>query len=249
MLAEPGWLLRPQGMPPGVRSLTTTRAGGVSAPPYDTLNLGAHTGDTAAAVAMNRRRLMERAGLPESPRWLEQVHGAGVVAAHRIRAGAVADAAWTDRSGVVCAVLTADCLPVILAACDGAAVAVVHAGWRGLAAGVLEAAVAAMPVPARQLAAWLGPAIGGAAFEVGPEVRARLLKADPGAAPTCFAPGQGDRWYADLYGLARRRLSAAGVAAIAGGGRCTYTEEACFFSHRRDGRTGRMATLVYREEP
>jgi len=243
--AERPWVAPAWAAPPGVRALTTTRQGGVSPPPFDTLNLGAHAGDAPEAVAANRRRLRHRAALPEPPRWLRQVHGAEVVAAHRAGTDAVADAAWTDRPGVVCAVLTADCLPVVLAARDGRAVAVAHAGWRGLAAGVLEAAVAALPVPAQAVLAWLGPAIGPAAFEVGPEVAAALTDGDP-PAQACLAPGRGERCHADLYALAGRRLRAAGVAAVYGGGWCTYTERARFFSHRRDGPTGRMATLAYR---
>ncbi len=248
MPADPRWVAPAWAAPPGVRALTTTRQGGTSAPPFDTLNLGMRTGDAPGAVAANRRRLSDRAALPGPPLWLRQVHGTGVVAAHRAGADAVADAAWTDRPGVVCAVLTADCLPVVLAARDGRAVGVAHAGWRGLAAGVLEAAVAALPVPAPEALAWLGPAIGPAAFEVGPEVAAALIEADPGAHAS-LTPGRGDRCHADLSALAARRLYAAGVAAVHGGGWCTYTEQARFFSHRRDGDTGRMATLVYRGEP
>ncbi len=248
MPAERPWVAPAWAAPPGVRALTTTREGGFSAPPFDTFNLGAHTGDAPEAVAANRRRLSDRAALPGAPLWLRQVHGTGVVAAHRAGADAVADAAWTDRPGVVCAVLTADCLPVVLAARDGRAVGVAHAGWRGLAAGVLEAAVAALPVPASEVLAWLGPAISPAAFEVGPEVVAALTGSDP-QARACLAPGRGDRCYADLNALAARRLYAAGVAAVHGGAWCTYTERARFFSHRRDGDTGRMATLAYREAP
>ncbi|MBK5935675.1 peptidoglycan editing factor PgeF [Halorhodospira sp. 9621] len=234
--------------PEGVRALSTLRCGGCSAAPRDSLNLAEHTGDDPSAVAANRHLLRTRAGLPAEPVWLEQVHGTEVVAAHRVAPGARADAAWTDRAGVVCAVLTADCLPVLLAAGDGRAVAAAHAGWRGLAAGILEAVVAALPVPAGELHAWLGPAIGPDAFEVGPEVAEALRARDPAAAEG-LTPAAGDRWYADLYSLARSRLRQAGVTSVHGGGWCTHTDRARFFSHRRDGSTGRMASLIYREEP
>ncbi|ABM62998.1 peptidoglycan editing factor PgeF [Halorhodospira halophila] len=242
-------VLAPQWpVPDGVRALTTVRSGGHSAAPWASFNLATHTGDDPAAVAANRRLLRDCAELPADPVWLEQVHGAEVVAAHRVARGVRADAAWTDRAGVVCAVLTADCLPVLFAARDAQVVAAAHAGWRGLAGGVLEAVVAVLPVPAAELHAWLGPAIGPTAFEVGPEVVEAFTARDPGAAEG-FIPGAANRWYADLYRLARRRLQAAGVAAVHGGGWCTYTDRARFFSHRRDGPTGRMASLVYREEP
>ncbi|MEX1081963.1 MAG: peptidoglycan editing factor PgeF [Halofilum sp. (in: g-proteobacteria)] len=231
-----------------MRALTTTRIGGVSGPPYSTLNLGLGGADDPATVAANRRRLRAALGLTAEPGWLRQVHGARVV---ELSAEAEpgeppeADAAWTDRPGVACAILTADCLPVVLADEQGKGVAAAHAGWRGLAAGVLEATVGALPVPAGRCRAWLGPAIGPRAFEVGPEVREKLLDADPGAG-AAFARGTGDRWLADLYALARRRLRAAGVQRIGGGVQCTFSEPNRFFSHRRDGgATGRMATLVW----
>lgn len=247
-MAEPLFLTPRWPAPERVRALQTVRCGGHSVPPWDRLNLATHTGDDPAAVAANRQLLQARAGLPAEPLWLEQVHGAEVVAAHRSAPGVRADAAWTDRAGVVCAVLTADCLPVLLADRDARVVAAVHAGWRGLAGGILEAVVAALPVPAAALHAWLGPAIGPAAFEVGPEVAEALADRDV-ATTEGLSPGAGDRWYADLYALARYRLQTLGVASVDGGGWCTYTDRARFFSHRRDGPTGRMASLVYLEEP
>ena len=156
-----------------------------------------------------------------------------------------ADAAWTARAGIVCAVLTADCLPIVVADRHGRGVGVAHAGWRGFAGGVIEALVTAIPIPPADLVAWLGPAIGPAAFEIGPEVRDALMEADPGAA-SAFHPGTGDRWHADLYELARRRLHALGVQSVEGGGFCTYSDPERFFSHRRaSGPTGRMATLAW----
>lgn len=162
-----------------------------------------------------------------------------------------ADAAIADRPGLVCAVLTADCLPVVFCDRAGERVAAAHAGWRGLAAGVLEATVAGLGVPPARLLAWLGPAIGPSAFEVGPEVRAAFVARNPAAA-AAFRPApatdpatDADRWVADLYTLARQRLHAAGVDAISGGGLCTWSDPARFFSYRRDGTTGRQATLVW----
>lgn len=244
-LLRPGW--GPRGP---LRAASTTRLGGLSVGPFATCNLGARTRDEPAAVAANRARVARALGLPGEPRWLRQVHGTTVVELGAAGAGMPeADAAWTRETGVVCAVLTADCLPVVLGDADGAAVAVAHAGWRGLAAGVLEATAAALPVPAGRLRAWLGPAIGPRAFEVGPEVRTAFVDGDAGAA-VAFRRGAGDRWHADLHMLARRRLRRLGVTRIDGGGCCTYTDRARFFSHRRDGPgTGRMATLAWLAAP
>ncbi len=234
-------------VPPGVRALCTTRQGGVSAAPFDSMNLGPATGDDPAALAGNRRLLAAAASLPAEPRWLRQVHGAEVADLDATTPPATADAAVTHRAGVVCALLTADCLPVLLAARDGSAVAGAHAGWRGLAAGVIDNAWAALDRPASATLAWLGPAIGPAHFEVGDDVRDAFLAADPQAADA-FAMNARGRWQCDLYRLARQRLQALGVTAIYGGDHCTYAEPSLFFSHRRDqGRTGRMATLIWRQ--
>ncbi len=231
--------------PPAVRALATTRRGGVSAPPWNSLNLGDHVGDDAVAVAENRRRLRAVAGLPEAVEWLDQVHGS------RIRVPGseerCADGRFSDRPGEVCAVLTADCLPVLLCNAAGTAVAAVHAGWRGLAAGVIEAALDCFPDPPSAIMAWLGPAIGPQSFEVGEEVRNAFLTQDR-KAETAFHPSGRGRWLADLYALARLRLRRRGVAGIHGGGFCTYREADRFFSYRRDGTTGRMATLVWLAE-
>jgi hypothetical protein len=230
--------------PPGVHAVATTRQGGVSVGPYASLNLGDHVGDDPAAVAENRRRLKAALALPAEPRWLRQVHGMRVVRASGSEA-IEADGAWTDRSGVVCSVGMADCLPVLFCDRAGTRVAAAHAGWRGLAAGVLEATVAALAVAPDQLLAWIGPAIDAAAFEVGPEVRAAFLAADAEAV-TAFQPGRAGRWQADLVTLARQRLRRAGVAQVWGGHWCTSGEPAWFFSHRRDGTSGRMAALIWR---
>jgi YfiH family protein len=229
----------------GVIAGTTLRSGGISSGPYASLNLGDHVGDDPAAVRRNREFAREVCGLPAEPAWLSQVHGTRVVEANAMPDADRADGAVTDHAGVVCAVLTADCLPVVLTARDGSRVGVAHAGWRGLCDGILEATVSAMRVPATQLLAWLGPAISQSAFEVGGEVRERFIEADPEAAG-CFAANDRGRWQADLYGLARLRLERLGVSAIGGGGRCTFTEAGDFFSYRRDGPCGRMATFVFR---
>lgn len=232
--------------PENVRAVSTTRAGGVSRGSYATLNLGARVGDDPAAVAENRRRLAIGAALPAEPAWLRQVHGVAVAEAARWDSPVEADAAFAHRPGVVCAVLTADCLPVLLCSRHGTVAAAAHAGWRGLAEGVLETVIARLDTAPGDLIAWLGPAIGRASFEVGPEVRERFLDRDPGA-EECFLPGRGDRCFADLAGLARRRLLSAGLESIHGGNLCTYRDRRRFFSYRRDGECGRMATLIWLE--
>jgi YfiH family protein len=241
------WLTPQWPAPPSVRALSTFRTGGVSAIPYASLNLAAHVGDEAAAVAANRRSLLRAAGLPTEPVWLSQVHGAQVADLDAGAPAGPADAAFTRQTGRVCAILTADCLPILLAAQSGAVVAAVHAGWRGLAAGVIEAAVAALAAEPADLMAWLGPAIGPERFEVGAEVREALLQGDPqgGAA---FATNARGRFMADLGELARRRLAAAGLTRIYGTPECTHARADRYFSHRRDGKSGRQATLIWLEE-
>lgn len=247
----PGWIGPAWARSGPVRALTTTRIGGLSGGVRATFDLGHGSDRVSAASASNRRRLRRALSLPTEPCWLRQQHGvAAVEATAGAGAGApVADGAWTATSGPVCVVLTADCLPVVLADRGGQAVGVAHAGWRGLAAGVVEAVAAAMPVVPADLRAWLGPAIGPRAFEVGPEVRDAFVERDP-AAGIAFRRGRGDRWFADLYGLARQRLQGIGIADVTGGGHCTVAEPQRFFSYRRDGAgTGRMATLAWLVPP
>jgi YfiH family protein len=230
-----------------VHVVQTTRSGGVSGAPFDSLNLAAHVGDDPAAVAENRRRLRTACDLPAEPLWLEQVHGREVVIHDgRHPPGAVprADAAVSLAPRRVCAVMTADCLPVVFTDGQATCIGIAHAGWRGLAGGVLEATMAALRAPPRELHAWLGPAIGPLAFEVGDEVRNAFLAQDP-AAHCAFDSSANGRWLADLPGLARRRLAAAGVASISGGEWCTHSDAGRFYSFRRDARTGRMATLAW----
>lgn len=245
MSGEPLALLQPDWpAPANVRAAATTRRGGVSRGPYAGLNLGDHVGDDPAAVAENRRLLSAALGLARAPAWLEQVHGCAVAAAETVHAPVRADAAVTRTPGVACVVMTADCLPVLFCDRGGRVVAAAHAGWRGLAGGVLEATLARMAVDPAEVLAWLGPAIGPAAFEVGPEVRAAFVADDPGAADA-FVPARADRLLADLYALARRRLMRAGVGRVSGGGRCTYSEADTFHSYRRAPVSGRQATLVW----
>lgn len=238
------WIVPDWPVPLTVRAVTTTRTGGVSRGPWHSMNPAAHVEDEPAAVHANRERLQAMLDLPSAPVWLQQVHGTRIVDAATAQPGVEADGSWSRRANVVCAVLTADCLPVLLSDRHGRCVAAVHAGWRGLAAGVVEAAVAALPATGSDLLAWLGPAIGPQAFAVGEEVRDAFIAHDPQAA-AAFAPGPDGSLRADLYQLARQRLAGAGVVEVYGGQDCTFTDEARFFSYRRDGVTGRMASLIW----
>ena len=240
------WLEADWSAPPWVRAISTTRRGGISLGPYAGLNLGDHVGDDATCVAANRERLRLGLGLPAAPHWLRQVHGCAVALAHEPAADCEADAMVARGPGQVCAVLTADCLPILLCDRAGTRVAAVHAGWRGLAAGVIEAALDRLGSPPESLLAWLGPAIGPGAFEVGTEVRECFLAGD-GQAAAAFVPlGQG-QWLADLPLLARHRLARLGVREVRGAGLCTFQDAGRFYSYRRDGATGRMASLIWIE--
>ena len=257
------WLLPQWPAPPNVRAVCTTRAGGVSRPPYDSFNLGDHVGDDAAAVAANRQTLRE--ALQARPVFLNQVHRWNTVALDAATPDATqADACLTVQPGVACTIMVADCLPVLFCDPEGTAVAAAHAGWRGLAGaagegggeGVLEAVLkrfwAAAPVPRAQSAsktiAWLGPCIGPTAFEVGPEVKAAFEEQDPRAAGMFRPRGEG-KWLADLQGLARLRLAALGVTQVYGNDGsaawCTVGNPSRFFSHRRDRVSGRLAAAVW----
>jgi polyphenol oxidase len=240
------------GAPAHVHALTTLRGGGLSAGAYDSFNLAQHVGDVPENVRGNRALLRSAARLPAEPLWLEQVHGIAVhthAGDFEASTGILprADAAVAFEPGRVCAVMTADCLPVVFADRAGACVGVAHAGWRGLVGGVLEATVSSMRSPPAQIVAWLGPAIGPDAFEVGPEVRDAFLERHAGN-EAGFARNAAGRYQADLYALARLALARIGVGAVTGGGRCTHRESTQFFSFRRDeGRTGRMATVAWLE--
>ncbi|WP_145518423.1 purine nucleoside phosphorylase YfiH [Yersinia bercovieri] len=231
-------------IPAGVKACSTTRHGGISVSPYDSLNLGTHVGDITASVVANRQRLVEQAGLPQIPIWLDQVHGTRVLHLEGKAISDVrADAVYSRVAGQVCAVMTADCLPVLFCSLAGDEVAAAHAGWRGLCAGVLEQTLAQFKAAPSSIMAWLGPAIGPQQFEVGEDVKQAFSALDV-QSTTAFIPS-GSKYLADIYLLARLRLQAAGIHAIYGGDRCTVSEKQQFFSYRRDGITGRMASLVW----
>ncbi|EJL99593.1 hypothetical protein, YfiH family [Pseudomonas sp. GM102] len=237
------WLIPDWPAPAGVKACVTTRAGGVSLAPFDSLNLGDHVDDSPEAVAENRRRLTDHFSI--QPAWLKQVHGI-VVAQADPGLVATADASWTATPGIACTAMTADCLPALFCDRAGTRVAAAHAGWRGLAAGMLEATLDSLAVPPEDVLVWLGPAIGPQAFEVGPEVRETFVEQLPEAAKA-FVPSQNaGKFMADIYELARLRLAARGVTAVYGGGFCTVTDPR-FFSYRRSPRTGRFASLVWLE--
>ncbi|MEH6388863.1 MAG: peptidoglycan editing factor PgeF [Pseudomonas profundi] len=236
------WLQADWPAPKWVRTCITTREGGVSLPPWDSFNLGDHVGDDPEHVAANRARLA--AELDCEPVWLEQTHSRLTIKA---QLGTVqnADASWTDQTGIACTIMTADCLPVLFCDRAGSRVAAAHAGWRGLVGGVLESTIQALRTPPDQLLVWLGPAIGPASFEVGAEVR-DVFVSDISAAAAAFVPSRNaGRFMADIYHLARLRLQAAGVTAIYGGGLCTLNDPLRFYSYRRDGETGRFASLIW----
>jgi hypothetical protein len=237
------WLIPDWPAPAGVKACVTTRAGGVSLTPFDSLNLGDHVDDSPQAVAENRRRLTAHFSI--QPAWLQQVHGIAVAHADPGRVE-TADASWSATPGIACTVMTADCLPALFCDRAGTRVAAAHAGWRGLAAGVLEATLDSLAVPPGEVLVWLGPAIGPQAFEVGPEVREAFVRTLP-EADQAFVPGRNaGKFMADIYALARLRLAARGVTAVYGGGFCTLSDPR-FYSYRRSPRTGRFASLIWLE--
>jgi polyphenol oxidase len=256
MALAPGWIVPEWPAAPGVAAVCTTRAGGHSNGPYASLNLGDHVGDAPEAVAANRRRLAD--AIEARPFYLNQVHGGrAVLLTGEEPEGTTADACITMATGLACTIMVADCLPVLVALRDGRAVAAAHAGWRGLAGtggrGVLESLWESLAgcagARAEEAVVWLGPCIGPAAFEVGPEVKAAFEATDAGAA-ALFRPHGAGKWLADLPGLARRRLRALGLAEPYGNdgspGWCTVTDSSRFFSHRRDRVSGRFAACIWR---
>ena len=246
-IVPPQWIVPQWEAPLRVRALSTTRHGGVSRGKYAGFNVGVAVGDDPAQVAANRAQL--RALLPGEPFWLKQVHGTRVAEAGSTQADAEpveADASVTRSPGTVLVIQAADCMPVLLAARSGDVIAAAHAGWRGLAAGVIENVVAAMGVAPGEIAAWLGPAIGGASYEVGQDVHDAFASHDPAAALAFTARG-GSKYFVDLYALARQRLAGLGVTSVHGGNWCTHGDAERFYSYRRDGVTGRMATLIWLE--
>ena len=237
------WLIPDWPAPTQVKACVTTRAGGVSLAPFDSLNLGDHVEDSPEAVLENRRRLTQAFHI--QPAWLRQVHGVSVVEADP-GCIAEADGSWTSTPGIACTSMTADCLPALFCNRAGTRVAAAHAGWRGLAAGVLEAAVESLETEPADVLVWLGPAIGPQAFEVGPEVREAFVQQLP-STTQAFVPSRNPgKFMADIYQLARLRLAARGITAVYGGGFCTVSDPR-FFSYRRSPLTGRFASLIWLE--
>lgn len=245
-LITPAW-----PAPDNVVALITTRAGGVSKSPFQSLNLALHVGDDAAAVAMNRHLLASNQEQPLEWQWLEQVHGDRVVRVEKPQTAVAADGLITGTAGLACCVLTADCLSVFIAAADGSEVAVAHAGWRGMLAGIIANTVRAMSVPAEQLLVFLGPAIGPCHFEVGGEVRDAFLASwsdsiGANLIAACFQPAASTgKYLADLFQLAALQLAALGVRQVSGSGECTFCEQEKYYSFRRSGKTGRMLSMIY----
>lgn len=238
-LIKPNW-----PAPPQIHAICTTRAGGISRSPYDSLNLGDHVGDDPAAVAQNRLILNNALNLPNEPCWISQVHGMRAVNTQDWQIGDKADASYTTTPNAICAVMTADCLPILLCNQTGDYVAAIHAGWRGLAAGIIEATIAKAPCEPSQIMAWLGPAIGPTAFEAGDDVRNIFLSQAPENKSGFTSITEG-KWWVDMYHIARQHLSAVGIYDIYGDVDCTVLNPDRFFSFRRDHDTGRMASLIW----
>ena len=255
-MAESPWIVPQWPAPPHILALSTKRFGGISEQPYSSFNLASHVGDDPLAVTQNRERLQSQLPTGVSVQWLNQVHGTGVIEATPVSALAdshpapEADACWTTSTGVACAVLTADCLPILLCDRKGRYVAAVHAGWRGLLVGVLEATIAASPVASSAMMAWLGPCIGEQAFEVGEEVRDAFLAeartfGGMDAASGCFVPAaRPGYWLANLGDLATQKLHFLGIGDTYSENSCTFSDNCSYFSYRREGKTGRMASLI-----
>lgn len=247
MKPDPDWIVPEWPAPRNIRALITTRGGGVSTGPYASFNLGLHAGDDPQAVAQNRAQL--RRLLPQEPKWLKQVHGTEVVDADALTTPPDADASVARLPGTVCAIMIADCMPVFLCDDSGTLAAAAHAGWRGLSGGVIENTVDRLVTagaPTGSLLAYLGPAIGPAAFEVGDDVYTAFMARDPAAAQA-FLPQRPGKWLACLFTLAQQALRRAGVSRVYGGGLCTYSDPHRFFSYRRDKATGRMAAVIWRD--
>lgn len=247
------WIIPDWPAPKRVKAISTTRKGGVSLAPYDGLNLGLHVGDDTESVQQNRSLLQRELGLVQAPAWLNQIHSSKVIDLKLPLTALIdADGSYSRESNLACIIMTADCLPVLLCDKNGTQVAAVHAGWRGLAGGVIEAALDKFSVPANEIMAWLGPAIGPTAFEVGGEVRQQFMAVDP-QAKLAFTPqtkvvdGQSDndKWLANIYLLATQRLQKYGITQVYGGDHCTVNEPELFYSYRREPITGRQASLIW----
>lgn len=243
MLIEPDW-----PAPDTVHAATSTRHGGVSSGVFDSLNLGTHVSDDPQRVAQNRQLLRSALQAPTEPRWLNQTHSTIVIDAATVGSSPPeADAAWTNQNDVVCTVMTADCMPLLMCSADGEHLAACHAGWRGLANGIIENTLDTFPQAAQDILIWLGPTIGPQAFEVGEDV-VSAFTAWSAESHAAFVQTHEDKWLADLYSLAKLRLRAKGFENIYGGEFCTYSDSERFFSYRRDGQTGRMASLIWKSQ-
>ncbi len=242
-IIQPNW-----PSPTRIRAFCTTRLGGVSKAPFDSFNLATSTEDDITNVQKNRALLQQILQLPSEPVWIKQTHSVIAVPADSVARGVNADASFTDKPNVVCAVMTADCLPVLVCDQNASWVAAIHAGWRGLATGVIERTIEKIPVARENLLIWLGPAIGPSAFEVGADVFDLFAQHDEKAC-LAFKPIANNKWLGDMYALARQRLDDCGIKAdaIYGGDLCTYTDKERFYSYRRDGKTGRMVSLIWIE--
>ncbi len=230
--------------PTNIRALSTTRQGGISQPPFDSFNVGDHVNDDSHCVALNRAQLTRQENLPEDPRWLKQVHGHLVINSQQWQLGTEADAIVSQQSNHVCTIMTADCLPILLCNQQGDTVAAIHAGWRSLASGIIEQTLRSFQCDSNTIMAWLGPAIGPEQFEVGPDVYDAFCSQSPESAQA-FKAIDNTHYLANIYHLAKQRLVNQGVTAIYGGDFCTVSEKQRFFSYRRDGQSGRMATLIW----
>lgn len=246
-MQTPGWIEPDWPAPKTVRAVMTTRSGGVSLPPYDSMNLATHVGDDAGFVQQNRQRLQQIMDLSLQPLWLNQVHGTRIVDVADATEGCDADGSFARGPQRPCVVMTADCLPVLICDRQATQVAAVHAGWRGLVNGAVEAAIEAFDAPNKDLLIWLGVAIGPSHFEVGDEVREAFLLHDAEAADA-FVETSAGKWLANIYRLARRRLAMMGIESVYGGEGCSFADAESFFSYRRQRDCGRMASLIWLQE-
>ena len=242
MLITPDW-----PAPNNIKTLSTTRSGGISSPPFDSLNLSQHVGDNIKFVEQNRQALINQAKLPESPRWLKQTHSTKVSLSSTWQAGDKADAIFSNQINHVCPIMTADCLPILLCDQHGQQVAAIHAGWRGLAAGIIEQTLTNFNCPGSQIMAWCGPAIGSQQFKVGLDVVDCFTQHSQQTMEKAFEQVDSIHYLADIFLLAKQRLISQGVSAIFGGEHCTVSDPTHFFSYRRDGATGRMASMIWIE--
>ena len=243
-MSSNNWIVPDWPAPKNIKAISTTRNGGYSLAPYKQLNLGLHVGDDVDLVLKNRQLITDSAQLPEAPRWLEQTHSTNVLTSQNWQTDSVADAMVSQHSDHVCTVMTADCLPILLCDQQGTMVAAIHAGWRGLQAGIIENTIKHFSCPAAEIMAWFGPAIGPSQFEVGEEVYQQFVCSAPQAS-SAFQPTDEQHYLANIYLLAKQRLNSNGISAIYGGQLCTVSDSQQFFSYRREGVTGRMATMIW----